>query len=453
MIAERRWLTPVELVPDNEAAAASRRRTPLPARRHIRVEPTFPEATKSPAPPSFPQTAAASSSFPQAAALPPSFPQAAASPSSSQATLPHQPPRESRQAEPFSLQTEAGNTLSAPPSPNLSFLQPVELTPLPGEAYPEGGEGDADDDAADRKETTGIAAHGWTGGRRGRGWLLALGTLLTAVALLDTWQFLTARFADHWSLGLVFSLLFAFLGMTLGGLVWREYRSLKRLREWRGLGERLGRIRDGGGPDEAEPMLGRLGLLLQSRPDNRKGLERFHRQSDPHLGDDELIMLFEREVLAPWDREAKELIVREATAVAVMTAANPMVWIDGLLFLWRNLLLVRKIAEIYGNHPGHTGMGYLLRGVGRGLLGATATDVMAEGMAEILGGSLAAVVMAQLGEGMANGLFTARVGLQAMAVCRPIPFAAGERPRLGDLRREVLKAVTGTVGSKRISQN
>ena len=38
--------------------------------------------------------------------------------------------------------------------------------------------------------------------------------------------------------------------------------------------------------------------------------------------------------------------------------------------------------------------------------------------------------IARLGEGVLNGLLTARIGLSAMAVCRPMPYQAEKAPNL-----------------------
>ena len=52
---------------------------------------------------------------------------------------------------------------------------------------------------------------------------------------------------------------------------------------------------------------------------------------------------------------------------------------------------------------------------------------------QFLGHGLASRLSARLGEGVLNGLLTARVGLSAMAVCRPLPFAAKPAPGLKDV--------------------
>jgi putative membrane protein len=52
---------------------------------------------------------------------------------------------------------------------------------------------------------------------------------------------------------------------------------------------------------------------------------------------------------------------------------------------------------------------------------------------QFLGHGIAAKLSARLGEGVLNGLLTARVGLSAMAVCRPMPYAVARAPGVRDV--------------------
>jgi putative membrane protein len=58
----------------------------------------------------------------------------------------------------------------------------------------------------------------------------------------------------------------------------------------------------------------------------------------------------------------------------------------------------------------------------------------------MLGHGIAAKLSARLGEGVLNGLLTARFGLAAVDLIRPVPFAALPRPTLSDLMSEVLRS-------------
>jgi len=62
---------------------------------------------------------------------------------------------------------------------------------------------------------------------------------------------------------------------------------------------------------------------------------------------------------------------------------------------------------------------------------------------QFLGHGIAARLSARLGEGVVNGLLTARVGIAAIDVCRPLPFIIGRPPRLSDVMSEL-----GRLGAK-----
>jgi len=54
------------------------------------------------------------------------------------------------------------------------------------------------------------------------------------------------------------------------------------------------------------------------------------------------------------------------------------------------------------------------------------------------GGHLLGKLSRRFGEGMVNGALTARVGVAAMEVCRPIPFSDARRPSVTALVRGAL---------------
>ena len=53
---------------------------------------------------------------------------------------------------------------------------------------------------------------------------------------------------------------------------------------------------------------------------------------------------------------------------------------------------------------------------------------------QIVGHGVASRISSKTGEGMLNGLLTARIGLSALAVCRPAPFAGGKAAGRGGCR-------------------
>ena len=62
---------------------------------------------------------------------------------------------------------------------------------------------------------------------------------------------------------------------------------------------------------------------------------------------------------------------------------------------------------------------------------------------QMFGHGIATKLSAKLGEGVLNGLLTARLGLAAMDVTRPLPFAALPRPAIGTVAGDLLKGLKG----------
>ena len=95
--------------------------------------------------------------------------------------------------------------------------------------------------------------------------------------------------------------------------------------------------------------------------------------------------------------------------------------IDMLFVLAAALRLVRQLALLYGGRPGTLGMFRLMRHVIAHLAvtgGMAASDSLIQ---QVLGHGVAAKLSQRLGEGMLNGLLTARLGLAAIDVTRPLP--------------------------------
>lgn len=147
----------------------------------------------------------------------------------------------------------------------------------------------------------------------------------------------------------------------------------------------------------------------------------------------DLVDLAERNLVAPLDERARREIAAAAKRVSVVTAVSPRAILDVIFVAGQAIVLMRRIAEIYGGRPGLLGFFTLARSVGAHL---AITGTVAVGdtlLQQVLGHGLAARLSAKLGEGVLNGLLTARVGLSAMAVCRPTPFVTEKQPGVKDV--------------------
>lgn len=171
-------------------------------------------------------------------------------------------------------------------------------------------------------------------------------------------------------------------------------------------------------------------------------LARSRAQLEGHLNEiidgSDMVRLAERELMTPLDQQARKLISVAATRVSIVTALSPRALIDMLFVFGTALSLVRQIALLYGVRPGTLGLGRLMRHAVTHLVmtgGLATSDSLFQ---QMLGHGVTAKVSARLGEGVLNGLLTARFGLAAVDVIRPLPFDALPRPTLRDLMSEVL---------------
>jgi putative membrane protein len=105
-----------------------------------------------------------------------------------------------------------------------------------------------------------------------------------------------------------------------------------------------------------------------------------------------------------------------------------------------NIRMIRRIAELYGGRAGTLGSWRLLRMVATHLLATGAVAAGDDLVHSMAGGGMLAKVSRRFGEGVVNGALTARVGIAAMEVCRPLPFVALPRPSVSNV---LSRALTG----------
>ncbi len=143
--------------------------------------------------------------------------------------------------------------------------------------------------------------------------------------------------------------------------------------------------------------------------------------------------------MGPLDADARRLVVAASKRVSVVTAISPRATVDMVFVLINALRLVRQLATLYGGRPGALGVFKLFRQV-LSHLAVTGGVGMADSVVQqVIGHGIAARLSARLGEGMLNGLLTARLGLLTIDLVRPLPFHELPRPALNDLAGTLLR--------------
>jgi putative membrane protein len=275
----------------------------------------------------------------------------------------------------------------------------------------------------------------------GRRWLLswsglfwsAAGGLVTLSFGLWLNHLVDDLFARAPALGVAGLVLAGAAGLALLALAGREVVGVMRQRRIAGLHLGLARARESDDFKEARRRVKELSALYAARAESALARDQLRDLSHDIVDGRDLIDIAERTLVHPLDLEVRKEIASAARAVSLVTAIAPRAIIDVLFVLAQAIRLIRRISAIYGGRPGLLGFLKVLRSIGAHL---AITGGMAAGesiVQQFLGHGIAAKLSARLGEGVLNGLLTARVGLSAMAVCRPMPYVVAKPPGVKDV--------------------
>lgn len=185
-----------------------------------------------------------------------------------------------------------------------------------------------------------------------------------------------------------------------------------------------------------------LDRITASRPDMMAARERLAADRGRPMGGRDLATLAETTLLGPLDREAVAIVTESAKRIAIVTALSPRAVFDVIAVTMESVRLIRRIAELYGARPGKLGMFRLGRRVVGHLIVTGGLGAGDELLSQLFGHGIAARISAKLGEGLVNGLMTARVGLATLELVRPMPFEACDRPKLSDVAAEIARVAT-----------
>ncbi len=286
-------------------------------------------------------------------------------------------------------------------------------------------------------------ARGW---RLGRLFLAAAGALLTLAVGYWVSELIEALFDRAAWLGWTGLAVAALAGLSFVALVVREVMGLIRLARVTRLRAEADAAAAGDDRDAARLIARELVRLYAARPDSARGRANVSAHAGEIIDGRDLLRLAERELMTPLDRKARALVTGAAQRVSVVTAVSPRALVDVLYVAFESLRLVRQIGALYGGRPSGLALIRLAR-LAIGHLAITGSLAMTDSLVhQVVGQGLAARVSARLGEGVVNGLMTARVGLAALDVCRPLPWLANDPPGL----REVMATLAGTGGGKRM---
>ena len=276
-----------------------------------------------------------------------------------------------------------------------------------------------------------------------RFFLNSLAALLTFVLSMAALRFFDGLMARSPILGWIGVGLFAAFTLATLMVAVREYAAWARFGRIDAIARDAGAALAAADLAQANAVVDRLDALYARRPELSRARETLAAHRAEPVDAELVLAQAEAALLAPLDQQARREIEAAARTVAAATALIPLALVDILAALAANLRMIRRMAEIYGGRAGAVGGWRLARTVIAHLVATGAVAAGDDLIHTVAGGGILAKVSRRFGEGVVNGALTARVGIAAMEVCRPLPFIRQPRPRVGNLIARGLKGLFG----------
>ncbi|MCW2315454.1 putative membrane protein [Rhodoblastus acidophilus] len=275
--------------------------------------------------------------------------------------------------------------------------------------------------------------------QRKKGWswggvlLSALGALFSIGVGLWLEELVANLFAKSMALGWISAALVGLVLLALTVLVSREIAVLFRQQAIARLHRALAIAHETDDGSLAKAKIAELAALYADKPEAATALKRLKELKKEIIDGAARVEIAEKAMMPGLDAEARREIAKAARNVSMVTTLAPRAIIDVVFVAAQALRLIRRISEIYGGRPGMLGAFRLARAVTTHLA-LTGTIAIGDSLLQqIVGHGVASRISSKLGEGVLNGLLTARIGLSAMAVCRPMPFIVEKQPGVGDV--------------------
>jgi len=262
-------------------------------------------------------------------------------------------------------------------------------------------------------------------------------TLAVGLWLEGLWREAFSR--NDW-LGWTVSGLIGLFVLGMLGMALREWFAIRQIKQVSRMRDEATQAIEEGNSAKLRASAITLGQHFSNDSKTAAGRAKLSELGSEVIDSEDLYALYERELLQSLDQTAISKISAAAKRVSIVTAVSPRALVDVGYVLFENMRLIRSMAEIYGGRAGGLGTFTLARKVITHLAITGAISVSEGLMQQFLGQGLAARVSTRLGEGVFNGLMTARVGIAAMEVCRPAPFYRLPKAKISDFLPRLMPA-------------
>ena len=265
----------------------------------------------------------------------------------------------------------------------------------------------------------------------------ALASLFTLWLGLSATQIVEGFFARSVFLGYLALGVASVAGFAALAIILREIWGLFRLRRIEQLQLSASHALNQDDASSADIAVAGLKKLYASRADIAWNLKNLNLHTDDIMDPRDRVRLAERYLVDPLDEAAHRIIAKRARRVTLLTTVTPAAALDILFVGAQNLAMLREIASLYGGRPSTLATFRLARMVVTHLAVAGGLALSDNFLHLFVGKGLLGRLSARFGEGAVNGILTARIGLAAREVCRPVPQENSKRETLSSLVKEL----------------
>lgn len=220
----------------------------------------------------------------------------------------------------------------------------------------------------------------------------------------------------------------------------KEFITLRRLKTHFSIQEKAEQILKEDGVGKAEPFC----RALKYDSDNvaiSQAVDSWNSKLEPAYSDKEVFELYDAIVIKQQDQQAIETISKYSAHSAVMVALSPLAIADMLLVAWRSLKMLEDLAGVYQIELGYWARLRLFKLVLANMAFAGATELAIDTGMDIMTTSLLQKLSVRAGQGVGVGFMTARLGIQAMKLMRPLPWLTDQKSSLTVVRKNIINNV------------
>lgn len=255
---------------------------------------------------------------------------------------------------------------------------------------------------------------------------LALVVVLSAFEIVRVFNY---ALSIHVVVAYAFGLLLSLVGLLGLRVLYRYFKDSENLAKLIDIQDKAQRLQEGNDFGQAKGFINELRSFYKNKP-QQEHFERCIKDMPDYSNDREAIKHIDVIFLKPLDEEATRRVSAYCVQSGVGVAISPWASLDMLLSLWRSIKMIDDVAQVYGVRSSLPNRLRLFRRVVNQLLFVGATELLTESvLAEFGFQGITSSLSARAGQGIGAGFYTARIGIAAMKVTRPIAFTEANKPK------------------------